>query len=65
MEGENEQQLSDEATGGDTTTSEDIFQFKGKKKVSDVWNYFVKKKAQCKLRGKQLVYLTKTINHTL
>ena len=33
MEGENEQQLSDEATGGDiesgTTTSEGIFQFKG------------------------------------
>ena len=38
MECENEQQLSDEATGGDiesgTTTSEGIFQFKGKKKPS-------------------------------
>ena len=70
MEGENEQQLSDEATGGDiesgTTTSEGIFQFKGKKKVSDVWNYFVKKKeekkAQCKLCGKQLAYHGGTSN---
>ena len=72
MEGENEQQLSDEATGGDiesgATISKDIFHFKGKRKVSDVGNYFVKKKeknTQCKLCRKQLAYLAKTINRIL
>ena len=60
----------DEATGGDvetgTTTSEETFHYKGKRKVSDVWNYFVKKKeekkAQCKICGKQLAYHGGTSN---
>ena len=51
---------------GETETSEGTPEFKGKRKVSDIWQYFVKKKeerkAQCKVCGKELAYHGGTSN---
>ena len=37
---------SDASVRGETETSEGTPEFKGKRKVSDVWQYFVKKKEE-------------------